>query len=786
MFQNYIKIAFRQLLKNKTFSFINIIGLSVGMAAVMLILLWAQNEISYDQFHEKKDRIYELWNKGEWSGDLQCWNTTPTIASKFLKQDVAEVEKVARVNWSSTNLFTIGDKKLNANGNAVDPEFLEIFSFPLVSGDVKTALKDPTSIVITEKLASKLFGNENPMGKTVKKDNAESFVVTGVVADLPNNTRFNFEYLLPWSFLIKSQGGEENNWGNNSVRNYVLLKPNISVESAQSKVAAMRKKRQENYDGIDMFLYPMERWRLHSRFDNGVETGGRIELVRLFLIISGFILLIACINFMNLSTARSEKRAKEVGIRKTVGAVRGSLIGQFLGESVMLVLIAFGISIILVQLFLPAFNELTLKTLNIDYTSGYFWSSAIGFILFTGLLAGSYPAFFLSAFKPVSVLKGTFKSVGALVTPRKVLVVVQFTIAVVLIICTVIVKQQINFVQQRDSGYNKESLFYHFLTPPLEKSYTSLKNELLASNVVVSVSKTSAPITQGWSDSWGFEWEGKDPNDKTDFDRYCVDENFVKTMGVKLAQGRDLDLKQFATDSTAMLINESALKVMKFKDPLGQVVKDGHTPYRVVGVIKDFIINSPYYPTKPMIIVGAKGWFNVMHVRLKENTTAADMSKVETAFKKFNPEFPFEPKYINEEYAQKFGDVQRISSFATIFALLTVFISCLGLFGLAAYMAENRVKEIGIRKVLGASVLNVTSLMSVSFLKLVVISIVIASPLAWWFMNDWLSDYPVHVNMKWWVFALAGLASILIALFTISFQALKAAISNPVKSLRTE
>lgn len=490
---------------------------------------------------------------------------------------------------------------------------------------------------------------------------------------------------------------------------------------------------------------------------------------------------------MNLSTARSEKRAKEVGIRKTIGAVRSSLIRQFLSESILLVTIAFILSLALVQLCLPAFRQLIMKEVSLDYSNPFFWLYAALFIIFTGCLAGFYPAFYLSSFKPVAVLKGTFKAANALITPRKILVVIQFTFAIILIICTIIVKQQINYVQKRDSGYQKQNLIYHYLSADLEKNYSALKNEILANNLAVSVTKTSAPITQGWSDSWGFEWEGKDPNDKTDFDRYSVDENFVTTTGVTLVQGRDFNLKEFPTDSTAMLINESALKVMGFKDPIGKIVKDGDTEWHIVGVIKDFILNSPYYPTKPMIIEGAKGWFNVIHIRLHDNAGSAELDKLERIFKKYNPEFPFDYIFfVNEEYAQKFSDEERMGKFATIFAILTIFISCMGLFGLATYMAENRIKEIGIRKVLGASVSNITKLLAADFLKLVFIAIVIASPLAWWFMHNWLSDYPYHVNIQWWVFVLAGFLSVTIAIVTVSFQSIKAALTNPVKNLRTE
>jgi len=528
---------------------------------------------------------------------------------------------------------------------------------------------------------------------------------------------------------------------------------------------------------------------LFSSFTNGVEdNNGRIEFVRLFAIIAGFILLIACINFMNLSTARSEKRAKEVGIRKVVGAQKKSLIAQFIGESILMAFLAGIIAIIIVALTIPAFNKLVDEHVAIQLGSVSAWLAAVGFIIFTGLLAGSYPAFFLSSFQPVKVLKGTFKKAHALVTPRKVLVVLQFTFAIVLIICTIIVKQQIDYAKERQRGYDKNDLVYHHMTGDIAKNYDLIKNELLSTGVAASITKTSSPLTESWSDGWGQEWEGKDPNDKTDFNRYAEDGGLGVTAGLQFTLGRDIDLKQFLTDSTAMIINESALAVMKFKNPIGKIVKDNGVEWHIIGVIKDFILTSPYEPTKPMLIAGPKNkWLNVILIKFNnQNSTAANLKKAETIFKKYNPEYPFDYKFVDEEYARKFEDEKRVGTLASIFSALTILISCLGLFGLATYMAENRTKEIGVRKVLGASVSGITTLLSKDFLKLVFISFLIAAPIAWWMMYSWLQDYPYHVEIKWWIFALAGLLSILIAVLTVGYQAIKAAIANPVKSLRTE
>ncbi|MDB5229862.1 MAG: FtsX-like permease family protein [Chitinophagaceae bacterium] len=787
MFKNFFKVAVRNLVRGKGFSIINISGLAIGMASAVLILLWIQNEVSYDQFHAKKDRIYEAWNKAEFSGDLNCWNTTPKVLARSMERDLPEVEQAVRVDWGSNFLFGIGDKKLTVPGNIVDSNFLQVFSFPLLKGNPLTVLKDMHSIVLTETLAKKLFSGQDAMGKVIKIDNKENFTVTGILKDLPNNTRFKFEYLVPWAYK-RFLGDDDQNWGNNSTRTYVLLKPNASVAAINAKLKTYKRQYDKEEPKWEMFVYPMSKWRLHSSFTNGVEDGGgRIEFVRLFGIIAAFILLIACINFMNLSTARSEKRAKEVGIRKVVGAQKISIIGQFIGESILLALVAGVLAIFIVQLSLKGFNELTDKKLFIDYSSVSFWLTGIGFIIFTGILAGSYPAFFLSSFQPVKVLKGTFKKANGLVTPRKVLVVLQFTFAIILIICTIIVKQQIDYARDRETGYNKNNLIYHLFTGDLEKNYPLIKNELLASRVASSVTKTSAPPTQSWSDGWGQEWEGKDPNDKTDFYRYNEDEDLGTTAGLTFVQGRDFNLKQYPTDSTGMIINESALKIMKFKNPIGKLVKDNGRQWHIVGVIKDFILTNPYEPTKPMLIAGSKAWFQTILVKFNnKNPVSRNLAKAETIFKKYNPAYPFEYKFVDEEYAKKFSDEKRTGTLAGLFAGLTIFISCLGLFGLATYMAENRIKEIGVRKVLGASVTNITTLLSKDFLKLVIISFIIASPIAWWAMNKWLQGYNYRINIQWWVLALAGLLSVMIAIVTVSYQAIRAAVANPVKSLRTE
>jgi len=789
MVTNFFKIAFRNLLRSKGYSAINIIGLAIGMASAIIILLWIQNEVSYDQFHEKKNRIYEAWNRASFNGNITCWNNTPKPLGRALQNDLPEVEQTTRVNWSNNFVFTIGEKKLFVQGNQVDSNFLQVFSFPLKEGDPSTVLKEMHSIVVTEKLAKRFFGNEEAMGKMVKINGQGDFRVTGVLKDLPNNTRFDFEYLLPWSNL-RQNIKDDNSWSSNSTHTYVLLKPNTTLTAVEPKIKTFRDK----YDDVakknkwQMFLYPISRWRLHAEFQNGYETsGGRITIVKLFGTIAAFILLIACINFMNLSTARSEKRAKEVGIRKVVGALKGSLISQFIGESILLAFIAGFIALLIVQLSIPAFNQLVGKSLFIPFTNVWFWLAASGFVLFTGFLAGSYPAFFLSSFRPVEVLKGTFKKVNAVVTPRKTLVVLQFTFAIVLIICTVIVKQQIDFAKKRQPGYNKSNLIYSYLSSDIEKNYLLIKRDLLRSGTAVAVTKTSSPLTQDWNDGPGQEWDGKDPNDQTAFSMFAEDGGLGKTAGLTFVEGRDIDIDKYATDSVAVILNESALKVIRFKNPIGKIIRANGREWHVVGVIKDFIMSSPYETIKPMLVFGPKSSFSVIQIKLNDkNNVAQNLKATEAVFKTYDPQYLFKNNFVDLEYAAKFEDEERTGILAGLFAGLTIFVSCLGLFGLATSMAAARKKEIGVRKVLGASVVNITALLSIDFVQLVMMATLIASPVAWFAMHKWLESYSYRVNISWLVFLVSGLLAIVIALLTVSFQAIKSATANPINSLRQE
>ena len=789
--KHFMKTAWRSLMRNKFYSFINIIGLTIGMASAILILLWIQNELSHDRFYKKADRIYLVNNRDKVNGKIMAWHTTPAPMGNAIKQDYPEVEDVVRVQEFAANfLLTAGDKHFSLHGEFADTGFFSMFSFPLLEGNAASALNKPNNIVLTRQLAVKLFGDGNAVGKTVRIDSSDYFTVSAVMKDLGSNTRFDFEYVLPWNYAVQ-KNMIDSNWGNNNIFTFVLLKPNtshIAFDAKLKNITINHTKNSRFPSTAQVFTQPLKDTWLYNKEDNGNFVGGRIERVRLFAIIAVLILIIACINFMNLSTARSEKRGKEVGIRKVAGAQRSSLVVQFITESILLAFIAGIFSVIIVQLVLPAYNSLLGLKLFINFNSPSNWLFAIAFILFTGLLAGVYPALYLSSFLPVKVLKGAFKSSDKVVTPRKMLVVLQFTFAIVLIISTVIIKNQIDYAQKRDMGYSKDNLAFIIEFGDAHKNYQLIRRDLISSGAATAVTQTSGPMTESWGDSWGFEWNGSTEEDKKiDFNMFSADEDFQGTMGVKIIEGRGIDVNTYKTDSSACLLNEASVKAMHLKNPIGTIIRNGNDSVHVVGVIKDFILNTPYEPVQQMIIVGPIFSGDVINFKLNPNPSiAASLKKAEAVFRQYNPQYPFNVRFYDEEYDKKFHDEKQTATLSGLFAGLTIFISCLGLFGLATYVAQTRIKEIGVRKVLGASIQGIVALLSKDFLMLVLISFLLASPIAWIAMHKWLQSYQYRVSISIWVFVIAGGLSAVIAFITVSFQAIKAAIANPVKSLRTE
>lgn len=788
MFYNYLIIAWRNLLRERSFSLINISGLAVGMASAVLIFLWIKNELSYDRFHLHKNQLYEVYGLTSMEGKLATISQTSQPLGPAMEKDFPEVKSACRVASVNSFLLSSADKRLTGiEGSIVDPAFLNMFSFPIATGDVYP-LREAHSMVITERLGKKLFGNSNPLNQTILIDSLDRFLITAVLKDLPGNTRFNFDFLLPWSYLTRL-GWNNDSWLSNNISTFVQLDPMIPVASFNEKIKDITRRYTQRNDVWTHFLFPLKQWHLYAEFENGKPSGGRIDTVKLFATIALFILLIACINFTNLSTARSEKRAKEVGLRKVVGAGQGLLMLQFICESIFTAAIAGVLAGVLVQLVLPAFSNLIDARLFVPYSSVSFWLTALGFIVFTGILAGSYPAFLLAAFKPVSIFQKRLIAPGNLVSLRKALVVGQFTFAVILIISVIVVRKQIQYSLDRPVGYSTNQLIRVDFAGDIENNYPLIKQELYNIGIAASITKTMTTITSKGSNTWGLKWRGKPANSDETIGLFSTDADLVRTTDLQLVAGRDIDVYTYPTDSLAVLLNETAVKAMGFDQPIGEIIEEpaAKLHWRVVGVVKDYVVNSPYARIPPMVIQGAKSWFTTMHIRFKDNTTMTDnLAKTAGIFKKYNPSYPFDYKFVDEEYAKQFLTEQRTLSLAGWFAFLAIFISCLGLLGLASYSTTLRTKEIGVRKIVGASVWSIIQLLSRDFIGLVFVSILIAIPIAWYGMNQWLLDFEYRVKLDIWVFLSSGLLALLIALLTVSYQSIKAAITNPIKSLKRD
>ena len=801
MFSNYFKIAWRNLFANKLHSLINITGLALGMAAAVLLLLNIQYGLSVDQFHEKKAQLYEAYGKGMDNGGISVDYSTSGLLGPVLK-NYPEIGSVARVAESAM-LFRYADKKIAASGNFTDPSFLSMFSFPLVKGSIGTALKDPNDIVVTQRLAAKLFGSQDPMGQVITTPTGDNFTVTAVLKDPPANTRFNFEYLLPYSYLHSP--GAWNGW---NVNTFVELAPGANVDLVNQKIATIMARNvspDRSASKEIIFLYPFTKVYLESKFENGRPVGGNIDNLKMLGGLAAIILLIACINFMNLSTARSEKRGKEVGIRKVVGAARSSLIFQFIGESILMALLAGLIALALVELTMPYFNTLTDVQLVLPWSSPAFWFGALGFVLLTGVLAGSYPAFYLSSFKPVRVLKGVLKNgnalsfggaasprsrlarnLRALGYPRKILVVVQFVFSIFLINLTVIYQKQIRYELDREVGFSKDNLVFHPMTADLRRNYAAVKNELIGSGTALSVSESSTTVTRNTGQESGLKWAGMDPRMNPQFVLIMENGDFIRTNGLTLMAGRDIDIEKYPGDTLSCVINETSAKVLGFKNPLGQIIRDVDERWKIVGVVNDFLIGDPNQASEPVLIKGAA---NARYISIRINGNrpfVPNARQAEAILKKYNPEYITDLQFADKDYADKFEQVRNTAMLINSFTFIAIFVSCMGLLGLATYMAENRTKEIGIRKVLGSGIAAIVSLLARDFVRLILISIVIASPLAWLFMQSFLLHFTYRTPLNAWVLLISGAAALLLSLATIGFQTIRAAMANPVKSLRAE
>ncbi len=794
MFGNYLKAAWRNLVKNKVYSFINIAGLAAGMAVAMIIGLWMYDELSANDHFENKDHLYRVMMYQTNEGRRGAQRALPFPLAAELKAKYPDFKFVALCDWGGNkSSLMYGDKKISRLGHYIGEDAVDMFSLNVLKGN-KNPLLDPYSIVLTDETAGALFGKEDPVGKMIRLDNTTTLKVTAVVPVQPQNSSLRFDYLLPIKLVetydyVKLYHKE--NWANNSWQVFVQLNNSVSEKEINRKIKDVMLSHFNDENTLnsvkpELFVHPVKKWRLYNVFEDGVNKGGFIKYVRLFGVLGIVVLLIACINFMNLSTARSEKRAREVGVRKAVGSGRGSLIKQFLTESVLVAFVAFLLALLLVTLSLPFFNRLTEKEMTLQVASPLFWCVMLLFTVVTGFLAGSYPALYLSSFNPVRVLKGDLKAGRGSSLPRKILVVTQFACSVVLMMGTIVIYQQIQFGKNQPVGYDSKGLISINWSPDIAKNLESLRHELLGTGAVLSVSQSNSLPTQVYSRNDGWEWKNSQPLDKTvGFSTIVTTYDYIKTMGIKMIDGRDFS-RDFS-DSNSVILNEAAVKRMGLDHPVGEMVKWYGRPLTVVGVIPDIQMESPFHPISPATIVFDKGWVSYLLVRLNPAMSASRvLSLIQPVFERFNPASPFEYHFADEDYAQKFNYEELAGNLAAVIAVLAIFISCLGLFGLASFTAEQRVKEIGVRKVLGASVLSLWQLLSRDFILLVIIACAIAIPVAHYAMNEWLKNYEYKIDIGIGVMTMVVLASLLITLITVSFQSVKAALANPVKSLRTE
>jgi putative ABC transport system permease protein len=793
MIKNYFKIAWRNLFRNRVSSFINITGLSVGMAVAMLIGLWIWNELSFDKYHQNYRRIAQVMENDTHNGTIHTNSAIPLpLDAEMRKSYGSDFKHIVMASWNDQHVLAVGNKKISYPGSFIGEEAPEMLTLDMIKGS-RNGLKDPSSMIISKSVAIALFGDADPMNKVVMLDNKASFTVSGVYNDLPLNTSLQeIAFMAPWNFFAANKdwiGRDPDNWGDNSLFMYVQLAGYADLAKVSEKIKNIKLNKisaAEARTKPEIFLQPMSKWHLFSTFKNGINTGGAVQYVWLFGIIGMFVLLLACINFMNLSTARSEKRAKEVGIRKAVGSLRKQLVGQFFCESLLIAVIAFIFSLFLVWMAIPFFNEVASKRMTILWNNPLFWMISICFTLFTGLIAGSYPAIYLSSFNPVKVLKGGFKAGRFASVPRKALVVLQFTISVILIIGTIVVFKQIHFAKNRPIGYNRDGLIAIETTnDDLNNNFYSLRTDLLKSGAVTETAESSSPTTAVNNDRGDLNWKDKDPSLSANFGNIVVTSEYGKTVGWQFTDGRDFS--SLFTDSSSVILNVAAAKFIGFKNPVGEIIRVGKRDLTVIGVIKDMVMSSPYEPVKQTIFRIGHGHFDNILIKINANSSAHDaLNKIAAVCKVYSPSVPFFCKFADDEYAKKFTLEERVGKLADVFASLAIFISCLGLFGMASFMAEQRVKEIGVRKVLGASVFKLWRLLSKDFVILVILSLVVAVPSAWYFMHSWLQNYQYRTEISWWIFAATGAGAIVITLLTVSFQSVKAALANPVKSLRTE
>lgn len=784
MFYNHLKVAIRNIKKNKLFSALNVLGLAIGIASTIIIMSWVVHEKSWDQSFTDKERIYQVMTHRNFNNELNTNGDMMYPLASALKNSLPEIEYAAVTGNPEERLIALGDKKLRQSSLSISPDFINIFNLEFIEGDAISALNEPGDIILTESTAKALAGSSSMLGKTVLIDNKTSYVVSGIIKDLPARSTMQFSMLLPFDenspYITKSK----TDWVNCFHRTFVKTTVPVTGDKIDEKITDLVESNNPQ-SKAHFFLHPMEKWHLYSEFKDGKNTGGMIDYVRLFGTVAIIILAIACINFMNLATARSGKRAREVGIRKTIGSGRKQLLAQFLTESLFVSLLSFVVAVVLVYIALPHFNQITGLTLQPVFNNTEFWIWGIGIILVTGFVAGSYPALYLSSFRPVKVLKGVFKPGKEAVQPRKILVTLQFVISILLISATIVVYQQLSHVKNRHFGYRSSDLLLVRSSNDANRNFSAIREDLLKTGFVEDVSRSTSPITSIYNYTAGLEWKGMPPETNLILAAMGCDKDYFRTTGTQIIEGREFT--GTTSDSLSLILNQAAVEAMGLQSPVGTQVRYGQKNYTVIGVTENIVMKSPYEPVEPMMTMMSNMRSSHITIRLKEQANAkASVAAIGQVFSRHSPDYPFEYTFADAEFNNKFITEELIGKLINTFAALAIFICCLGLFGLAAFSAEQRTKEIGIRKVLGAEAGGIMMLLSGEFIRLVVIASLIAFPLAWWAMNSWLSNFPYRVAINWWVFGIAGISAIIIALVTVSSQALRAAIANPIKSLRTE
>lgn len=784
MLKHNLTLIYRNFVRAKGFFLINLFGLTTGLACTLLIYLWVRDELTVDKFHKNDSRLFQVMEHQQYADEIMTTTSTPGLLAETLKEEIPEFEFAATTAWISPYTLSIKEHNVKADGYHVGPDYFMIFSYPLLEGNPELVLKDKTSIVISSELATKLFGEEkNVIGKTVELQHNKSYQVTGVFEKVRASS-YQFDFVLSFEDF-KDDNDWVLEWGNNGPATFAVLREGSDAEAVSKKIKDFVKARNDE-SNVSLFLQPFSNRYLHSTFENGVLTGGRIEYVKLFSIIAVFILVIACINFMNLSTARATRKAKEVGIKKSIGAQRHSLIIQYLSESIITSFLSLLLAISIVWLLLPSFNLLTDKQIVFTLIDPELLTWFIAITLFTGLLAGSYPAIFLSGFKPAAVLKGVVKGSWGELWARKGLVVFQFFLSVILIVSVLVIYKQIDFVQTKNLGYKKDHLIRMPIEGKVETTRETFLNEVKRIPGVTNASSLSHTMIGRNNNTSGLEWEGKNPEDEILFENITVNYDMIETLGVELLEGRYFSTEH-STDTAKIIFNEAAIRVMNMKDPIGKVIKlwDKHS-MEIIGVVKDFHFQSLHDVVNPLFFKLGPNDTNFIMIRLEAGKEKETLNALTSFYNNYNPGFTFDYMFQDVEYAKQYAAEQRVASLSGYFAAFAILISCLGLFGLAAFTAERRLKEIGIRKALGSSSSNIVILLSGDFTKMVLLSIALGLPTSYWLLDQWLERFAFHVQLEAWYFIAAGLIALIIAWLTVASQAIKAATINPVKCLRTE